>query len=304
MPHAVAIDIGGTKMEGVLFDEKYRLLRKQRVYFRKHAADPEVRMPRREVLKMFTDLVAETKAGHDISGIGISIPDIITSNGTILGKSKIRALDDFPLAPWLKKAVKSEVVVRNDADCFALGEFVCGAGRGNQDLVGVIWGTGIGAGVILDGHLYRGAYGSAGEFGHNSINPQGPVCRCGIRGCVEAYAGGPNLVANYLAAGGDLPDPTPKSIYSAKSAVAKKAMADAVTAMGKGLAQLANILSIQYFVLGGGLSNLDIYAAVTREAKKYTRDGLRDRIKVVKNKLGDSAGVYGAAYLVFSGDKH
>jgi fructokinase len=291
-------------MEAVLFDQRYRVLRKKRVFFRKQAHDPEVRMPRREVLKMFTDLIAETKAGHEIAGIGISIPDIITANGTILGKSKIRALDDFPLGPWLKKAVKCDVVVRNDADCFALGEFVCGAGKGNQDMVGVIWGTGIGAGVILDGHLYRGAYGSAGEFGHNTVDPNGPVCRCGTPGCVEAFAGGPNIVANYLAAGGDLPDATPKTIYSAKSAVAKQAMSDAILAMGKGLAQLANILSIQFFVLGGGLSNLEVYAALTKAAKKYTRDGLRDRIKIVKNKLGDSAGVYGAAYLVFSGDRH
>jgi predicted NBD/HSP70 family sugar kinase len=300
MSQALAIDIGGTKIEAVLFDDKYRQLRNKRVFFRKSESDAEVRIPRREVLKLIGDLISEIKGDNEISGIGVSIPDIITPDGSILGKSKIRALDNFPLARWLRKRAKCEVIVRNDADCFALGEFIRGGGRGHLDLVGVIWGTGIGAGIVCGGRLFLGACGSAGEFGHNPIDPNGPLCRCGLRGCVEAFAGGPNMVKNFLAYGGTMTDPTSKKIFSSNSAIAKKVIGEAVDAMGKGLAQLTNILSIQYIVLGGGISNANIYSQLTRSVKKYTRDALRNRIKVVKNKLGDSAGVYGAAYLVFS----
>jgi predicted NBD/HSP70 family sugar kinase len=165
----------------------------------------------------------------------------------------------------------------------------------------VIFGTGIGAGIILDGKIYSGTTGSAGEFGHNQIDPNGPRDRVGIRGTVESFAGGPNIIRNYFAAGGRKKDMDIYNIFDSKDPVAKKVVDTAVSKLAVGLASLWNILNPELIVLGGGLSNKRVYKKLNTITKKYTMDGLRKNVKIVKNKLGDDAGIYGAAALVLTG---
>lgn len=299
MQYAVALDIGGTKIEGVLFNERYTQLRKQRVYFEKSAAQQYVTTPRKKVLATIVNLITELKKGYRIKGIGISIPDVITNDGSIKGTSKIRALSNFALEEYLKKVFKVTVKVKNDADCFALAEQRFGAGKGYKNVIGIIYGTGIGAGIIINRQIYSGSTGSSGEFGHNIVDPSGPVDRIGFKGTVEAYAGGPDLIRNYKRIGGKMKDAHPQKIFRSKEAAANKAMSQAIEKLSVGLAQLMNILNPGIIVIGGGQSNLPVYRQLNTLTKKYTIDGLRKNVKIVKNKLGDSAGVYGAGALIF-----
>ena len=138
MPNVIALDIGGTKIEGVLFNQHFKQLRKNRVYFVKKKHESVVKMSKKAVLKMICDLVSELKAGRKIIGIGVSIPDVITSDGSIAGTSKIRALDYFALGKYLRKKFRCDVSVHNDADCFALGEAKLGAGKGHINVIGII----------------------------------------------------------------------------------------------------------------------------------------------------------------------
>jgi len=300
MNHAIALDIGGTKIECVLFDEKYNQLKKKRVYFSKKESESVVCVPKKEVLGIICDLITELSKGVRIKGIGISIPDVITEEGSISGTSKIGSLSNFALGKYLLRKFKCKVKVANDADCFALGEQRIGAGKGYNNVIGVIWGTGIGAGIILDGKIFSGTTGSAGEFGHNVIDPAGPRERIGLRGTVEAFAAGPNMVRNYISAGGRMKDPGVRKIFGSKEAKARKIMRLSLERLSIGIASLMNILNPEIIVIGGGLSSLPVYRQLNSLTKKYTIDGLRKNVKIVKNKLGDSAGVYGAAALVFS----
>jgi len=294
----VALDVGGTKIAGVLFDEKYKKIKSQKVFFPKAAADREVKISQAKVLKIFTDLINELKGRENIIGIGVSMPDIITADGRIYGRCKIKALSNFKLADFLQKKYRVRVRVAHDAGCFAWAESKMGATKKYKDTVGVIWGTGIGAGVIDSGHRVEEGRLSAGEFGHNPVDPAGPKCVCGLYGCVEALASGPNLIKNYVKLGGKIKDPDPKKIFFAKDKISRKAFSQALDALARGIAQIYNIINPEVIVLGGGLSNLPVYPLLNKLVKKYTLPALRGRVKILKNKLGDTAGVYGSAMLI------
>jgi len=300
MATAIALDIGGTKIEGVLFNDRYKQLRKKRVYFEKKKSVTVVKMSKKAVLEMVCDLIIELKKGKRIKGIGVSIPDVISKDGSIIGTSKIGSLSNFALGKYLKNKFRCKVKVANDADAFALGEARRGAGKGYKNVIGIIYGTGIGSGIIIEGKLYTGTTGSCGEFGHNIVNPSGPKERIGLPGTVEAYAAGPNLIRNYIRAGGKIKDPDTKKIFYSKEPKAKIIMNESLKHFAIGIAGLMNTLNPGIIVLGGGLSNLPVYRELNKLVKGYTIDGLRKHVKIVKNKLGDSAGIYGAAVLVFN----
>lgn len=299
MKHVVAFDIGGTKVEGVLFDENFSRIRENRKYFEKKAGQIEVGISRNEFLEMIEGMIRSLGEGREINGIGISIPDVVNQNGKIVGGSKIKSLGDFDIGEYFSNKFGIKTVVKNDGDCFALAEQRMGAGKGMENVVGVVWGTGIGSGIIIEGKLYEAARGSTGEFGHNTIDPNGPLCRCGLRGCVEAFVGGQNLARNYLAEGGNIEGENPSEIFEMQDSFSLEFVSGALDAFSRGLAQLQNILNPQMIVMGGGLSELDVYRPLTELTKKYSKDGVRNNVKIVKNLLGGSAGTYGVAILVF-----
>ncbi len=298
MRYAIALDIGGTKIEGVLFNDRFRQLKKKRVYFKKKKYESVVSMPKKDVLGMMTGLIDELKTER-IHGIGISIPDVITKDGSFAGVSKIKSLSKFPLGKYLREKYRCKVTVNNDADCIAYGEARLGAGKGHKNVIGIIWGTGIGAGLVLEGKIYSGTTGSAGEFGHNIVDPSGQKERLGLKGTVEAFAGGPDLVRIYKRMGGRIRNPDPKKIYSSKERIAKKASSLSLSRLAIGLAGIMNLLNPEVIVMGGGQSNLPVYKELNRLTRQYTYPALRKYVRVVKNRLGDSAGIYGAAALVF-----
>jgi fructokinase len=299
LEYAVALDIGGTKIEGVLFNGRYDEVRKERLYFKKDSATAVVTLPRKNVLDMIDSMITSLRQGHSISGIGISVPDIVYPEGKIGSNGKIYGLKNFGLATYLARKHKVRCIVKNDADCFALGEYYMGAGRGKKNIIGIIYGTGIGSGIIIDGKLYSGSHVSAGEFGYNTIDFGGPKHHSGLLGVVEAYAAGPYLVKMYIESGGKMPDPSPAKIYNSRERIARKSIDESLEMFSVGLASLVNVLDPELIILGGGLSNMPVYGRLNRLTKKYTRKEMRKYVKIVKNKLGDSAGVYGAAALVF-----
>jgi fructokinase len=300
MKYAVALDIGGTKIEGVLFNDIYKEIRKERLYFKKDKATAVVLLPRKIILEMIDNLIVNLMYGYKISGIGISVPDIVYPDGKIGSNGKIRGLKNFGLGKYFSKKHKIKCIVKNDADCFALGEHALGAGKGKKNIIGVIYGTGIGSGMIINGKLYSGSHVSAGEFGYNTINFGGPRHHSGLLGIVEVHAAGPYLVKKYIKAGGKILNPDPMKIHDSREFIARKSIYESLEMFSVGLASLVNVFDPELIILGGGLSNMPIYGRLNKLTKKYTRKEMRKYVKIVKNKLGDSAGVYGAAALVFN----
>jgi fructokinase len=290
MHYVIALDIGGTKIEGALFDSRYRQIKKLRV-------PSPTTAPRAKVLATITGLIDTLKI-RKIRGIGISFPSCVLAGGRIPTVTKILCLRNFKLQDYLKRKYRCRVVVANDADCFALGEHRMGAARGAHSSFGLIWGTGVGGGFIINDAICTGKRISAGEVGHNVVNPHGPKNEVGMQGDIESYAGGRCVVRNYILAGGKLKNPTTRTIYFSHEPIAQRVMDDAIDKLSLLCSHIVHTLCPDVIVLGGGLSNLPAYARLNALTKKYTWKNMRPYVKIVKNKLGDSAGIYGAAVLV------
>ena len=169
-----------------------------------------------------------------------------------------------------------------------------GAGKKTINIIGLIIGTGVGSGIIINKKLYTGQ-GYAGEIGHTIIDPSGLKCSCGNIGDVESWVSGPNIVKRYNLLGGKLKNPTPKEIFKSKEKAARITIDITLEKLAVALANLINTLDPDLIILGGGLSNQPIYKELNKRIKKYTRNP--QPCKIVKNKLGDAAGTLGAAFL-------
>ncbi len=201
-----------------------------------------------------------------------------------------------PVKADLEKLLGRKIEIQNDANCFAMAEALLGAGKGKKLVFGVIMGTGCGGGIVHNGEVITGAQAIAGEWGHMSIDPNGPLCFCGNRGCVETLISGGGLESRYAEKYGvrrplkeierDYFDGNPKAV---------EFMQEFFDRFGRALANLIGILDPDIVVLGGGVSNFQaIYTEGIAAVRKYA---FTDELEtpIVKNQLGDSAGVLGAA---------
>jgi fructokinase len=291
-PHRLGIDLGGTKIEGiVLAPDGSELARRRVATERERGYD--------HVVGRVVELVSALRPhAPGARRIGIGTPGSLSARDGTLKNSNTICLNGRPLHADLERAIGLEIVMENDANCFALAEVQAGAARGARLAFGVILGTGVGGGIVVDGRVWTGPQHVAGEWGHHRISDDGPACYCGQRGCVETFLSGPALERAYVAAGGP---PSDAEAIAGRAAAGEPA---AVTVLdryldrfGRALANLVNILDPDVIVLGGGLSNLDaLYTRGVAAAARYVfNDELRTR--VVRNALGDSAGVLGAAWL-------
>jgi glucokinase len=245
-------------------------------------------------------------------GIGCTGPlDRIA--GTVHNPYTLPTWDDFPLTDCLTEMLGVPVVVENDAHAGALGEHWRGAGRGTRHMIYVTVGTGVGGGLILDGRLYTGATGTAGEIGHHSVDLHGPVCYCGSRGCVELYAAAPALVRRTCERVGTEPSLIPALVGDDPDAIDPEVIAraaregdglandilhEAARALGTGLANLAVVLVPEVIVLGGGvMRSFDLFLPTIREVIEGLLFPLGD-LRIVPAQLGMNAGVIGAARAV------
>jgi fructokinase len=292
-PHRIGIDLGGTKIEGVVLDANNQPLFRQRVA-------TEAEHGYGHILARITNLAGVLRAHAPMcAALGIGTPGAISTVDGTMKNSNTTCLNGRDLRGDLARTLGLPIVMENDANCFALAEAMAGAGRGAGLVFGVIMGTGVGGGIVINGSLRRGVQNIAGEWGHHCIDPNGPPCYCGHRGCVEAHISGPAVSRQYAARTGE---------SLAMDAIVDRAHAGHPPAMelldyfldrfGRSLANVINILDPDLIVLGGGLSNID--ELYTRGHDAVARYVFNDQLRtpIVRYQLGDSAGVIGAALLV------
>jgi fructokinase len=274
----IGIDLGGTKIEGIALDDAGRVLVRRRVA-----------TPRGDYAGTVVAIVALVRGIESATGdrgtVGVGIPGALSRLTGLVKNANSTWLNGTPLPGDLEAALGRPVRLANDADCFALSEAVDGAGRGARVVFGVILGTGVGGGIVVDGHLLDGPNAIAGEWGHNPLPlpdendlPLRP-CYCGRAGCIETYLCGPALQRE-RAIDGD-----------------EAAMARYEARLARSLAGVINLLDPDVIVLGGGVSNVDrLYANVPRLWQAHV---FSDQVatRLAKHEHGDSSGVRGAAWL-------
>jgi fructokinase len=288
----IGIDLGGTKIEGVVLDADNQPIFRQRI------ATESARGYAHIVDRVVQVADVCRRAAPECRIIGIGTPGAVSRRDGTMKNCNTTCLNGRRLYEDLTERLGITVRIENDANCFALAEAVAGAGRDAALVFGVILGTGVGGGIVHRGELLYGPQHLAGEWGHHSIDPAGPTCYCGQRGCVERLIAGPAVEAQYHALTGKRADMSAiVAGFRAGEAAAAEIFARFVDRFGRALANLIDILDPDVIVLGGGLSNIEELYALGRDAVAgyVFNDELRTPIR--HNVLGDSAGVIGAALL-------
>jgi fructokinase len=291
--YAVGIDLGGTKVEACLVDETRKVLDRRRIPSEPHFGKDRVVT---NILKM-VDAVAEGKA---YEAVGIGTPGTYHPGDDIMYGAPHTPLYENPgLISLLKSRLGVPLVVENDANCLALAEYYAQCQGRYRSIMAVILGTGMGSGLILDGRLYRGPWGNAGEIGHMSVDYRGRACGCGRIGCAEAYLSGPSHSRRYREISGNTLDP--RDIVRRWEKGEEKAEAlfeESCRIMAEVFADCVNVLDLEAIVLGGGVSSISLWydrVPELMEARIFGIPGRRPPL--LKAVLGDSGGVIGAAYL-------
>ncbi|SKB04623.1 ROK family transcriptional regulator [Aeromicrobium choanae] len=204
---------------------------------------------------MIDDLLGSAGLGHDsLRAVGMAIPAPIGRDGIIDSGSILPGWVGVEARAAAEKVFERTTVVDNDANLSALAEWRLGAGRGHQDLVYIKIASGVGCGLVLDGRIHHGGLGTAGELGHLTIDESGPLCRCGSRGCLEAYVGGAALIAQYAPTGGELDVPGFVERALRGDQGARRLIEDAGRHLGEAVAAVANLLGPEVVVIGGDLA--------------------------------------------------
>ncbi|MBN1465183.1 ROK family protein [candidate division KSB1 bacterium] len=306
------IDIGGTTVNVGVVTSEGQVLVEQKI-------PSTVEQGAAVVLTRIADTANKCReiVGNDrsIVAAGIGVAGLVDGkNGLLHQATNFPGWMDVPLTAKLTGILKLPVAMDNDANVAALGEYTFGAGRGFPHMMMVTLGTGVGAGLVLGGQIYRGAHGAAGEFGHITIDKNGPRCACGRAGCVEAYVGTNGILRRVREllpqfpdsglASCDLGSLTPKDIHRqacAGDALAQLVFHDAGESLGYGLGSVVNLLDIQRIVLGGGVAaagDFIIKSAQNILNKVALNSG--QTVEIVQAELGELAGIVGAASLAMS----
>ena len=294
----LGIDLGGTKIEGIVLKSKEN---PEEVI--RHRVDTEEEKGYSQVISNIKSLVdsIENKINHKFNKLGIGTPGTIDPETGLLKNSNSQCLNGMPIQKDLSKTLGKTILIQNDANCFALAETLLGSVKDQypnaKNVFGIIIGTGVGGGVIIDGKTLYGSQGIGGEWGHTIVTDNGDKCYCGKRGCVETVISGRALQIYYNKISGK--KLKFEEIYAIKNSDsdAKKTLERLIKYFGKGLSNVVNIIDPEVIVLGGGLSNIDeLYTEGYKELKKYVFNPTF-KTPLLKPKLGDSAGVYGAALL-------
>jgi len=289
----IGIDLGGTKIEGIVLNAQGKELFRRRLETQQEKGYDHIL---NRVKGLHDELAARFQ--NQAHTFGIGTPGAISPRTGLLKNSNTVCLNGQPLKADLERVLGRRIEIQNDANCFALAEALHGAGRGKKLVFGVIMGTGCGGGIVYKGEVISGPQAVAGEWGHTSINPDGPLCYCGQRGCVETFISGGGLEARYAEQfGAKRPFKEIVQDYRTGDAKTVEFMKVFFRNFGRALANLIDVLDPDVIVLGGGVSNFDaLYTeGVAEVAHQVFSDSLETPI--VKNQLGDSAGVIGAALI-------
>ena len=294
--HAVSqvrwgIDLGGTKIEGVVLDGD-RTVARTRI-------PTEASLGYDHIVAQIGRIVALLESESSTprpTRIGIGTPGTRDPGTGLMKNCNTTALNGRPLLHDISSAIGVDFAMANDANCFALAEATMGAARGYPTVFGVIMGTGVGGGVVIDGKVLNGAQGIGGEWGHNHLEDPGLECYCGLRGCVETVLSGPFLERHYESLSG-VRKPLAE-IAREEDDAAIATISRLCEQFGKGLSSIVNVLDPHAIVIGGGVGNIEaIYTRGRDELEKWVFNNRLDTM-ILKPALGDSAGVFGAAMLV------
>lgn len=302
----IGIDLGGTKIEGIIIDHHGRELRRERVPTPRGDYDATLAAVGALVSRLET---AECDRGQR-SVVGIGMPGAVSPASGLIKNANSTWLNGRPFTSDISRALDRPVRVANDADCFALSEATDGAAAGAPVVFGVIVGTGTGGGIVVNQRLCRGPNAIAGEWGHNMLPwPRegewpGPPCYCGRTACIETFLSGPGLERDYASTSGIERTAVDISrLAESGDTLAEAALARYEHRMARGLASVINILDPTVIVLGGGMSNLArLYDSVPRIWPAFV---FSDRVdtRLVRAAHGDSSGVRGAAWLWQPGEQ-
>ncbi len=312
----VGIDLGGTNVRLALVNPQGKILSR---WERTTASMPEQTVL---VSTLAADLAMageEARSqGWEIKGVGIGVPGLIhPQEGLVVFSPNVPALNGCPLVPLLASQVNWPLFLENDADLFALGEHWLGAGVGHLHVLGITLGTGVGGGLILNGQVWVGTEGTAGEIGHMTIDPEGKKCHCGNRGCLETLASASWTVAwvkEQLAQGAsswlrELYETDPDAIEGQTLVVAalqsdplaRRAFDRVGSSLGQAIASVVHLLGISRVVIGGRFARAWEVFVYSLEAELHRRLTLfpPEAVSVCPAQLGDDAGLVGAARLAW-----
>ena len=288
MLYKIGIDLGGTKTEAILLDENLNVLERKRVSTPKNNYQ--------EIINTILSLVSGISENNSDFSLGICTPGTISKQTGLIKNSNTQCLIGKPLKKDLENKLGKKISMENDANCFAMAEAKMGAACGFDVVFGVIMGTGVGGGIIINGKIHSGRTNIGGEWGHHTIHRNGNSCYCGKTGCVETYISGPSLEKQWQELTGKS-QILPEILSNIDNEIGQKWKNEFLENFGIGLANVIDILDPDVIVLGGGLSNIDFLYTEGKESvySKVFSDSVDT--PVLKNKLGDSAGVFGACLL-------
>ena len=305
----IGIDIGGTKISAGVVDSSGNLIDSSRISTPTEGG--------KELILAVINLIKEIKEKHEIKGIGISIAALISSDyGTIVGAPNIANLSKLNFVNEIKAEFKLPIVVENDANSAMWAEFKFGNAKGLNPVMFFIIGTGVGGGLVIDGKLFKGANGIGAEFGHMCVVPNGLLCGCGSKGCIEQYASGGALIryANEAIINNPQSSETLLSFGEGKltgSGLTKAAKAGDELALaafnkqadwlGLACASYSLIIDPEAIIIGGGVADAgELFLAPVREAMRKYMPFAESHVppKIIAAKFGNDAGLIGAADLV------
>lgn len=317
----LAVDIGGTKVAAGLVTRAGKIVSMARGKMAPNGSAADGFAAVRKAI----DAVLKKHSGKKLRTMGVSVPGWVDAGtGTVLSAANLPCWKDFPLGRELGKHYRLPVRVANDAKAAALAEARWGAGRGYRSVFYATLGTGVGTGLVIDGEIYRGRRGPAGEGGHTTVDFRGPVCGCGKRGCAEMYISGPAIAleareriakaqqgdssAMVKLAGGDASSITAETVAEAAAAgdsPAKEVLAQVAERVAIWLGNITDLIEPDAIVIGGGLAELAIslLPEVRRNLSRWACSPGHEKTAIVKAAYGAESALAGAAALWLSGDE-
>lgn len=286
--YKLGVDLGGTKTEAVLLDENFSVIKRKRI--------PTPQNDYQKILDSISSLVLDISKNVTDFSLGVCTPGAISKQTGLIKNSNTQCLIDKSLKEDLENKLGKKISIENDANCFTMAEATLGAGINFDLIFGVILGTGVGGGIVINKKLHSGRTNIGGEWGHHTLHRNGNLCYCGKHGCVETYISGPALENHWKKLSGKSQS-LKEILPDIDNEHGKKWKDEFLENFGYGLANVIDILDPDAIILGGGLSNIDfLYTEGKESVYSKVFSDLVDT-PILKNELGDSAGVFGACMI-------
>ncbi|MEI6092100.1 MAG: ROK family protein [bacterium] len=314
--YAIGIDIGGTNMPCSLVDEFGNIIKTIEKRTMPEQGPDAVVDKIVESVEQIIQFFKKNINNGTILGVGLGTPGVLDlKNGKIITGPNLDSWKNVPIVKLIEEKIHLPIRMDNDANCAAIGEHWVGAAKGAQNAILMTLGSGLGGGIIIDNSIYRGSHGTAGEIGHISIVPDGERCACGNLGCLEAYSSANATViralkqlkkkeTNSTLKENNISKITAHDIFlnaEAGDLFSKNILEESGRYLGIGIATIASIFDPDIIIIGGGFSSAHkyLFPSAIEEAYKRSFKHVMDNIKIVRAKLGNDAGIVGAAKLLF-----